>query len=436
MYLLHASPRFAPGSLLFTLGALALLGCSIDSDDLFGDPADGISSSKGGESSDGGAPTGGGKPDGGASTDGGGAQGAGSVDGGGTSDGGGGGVVTPDCGNGQIDGLEECDGQDFGGLDCTDFGSDEPEGLVCDACAIDNSQCPEGSECGNGTQDPMEDCDDGNLLGNDGCSATCQDEGTCMAPIALAIPMGETVVFGNTTNAPSQKNTNGLGPCTTSTGPELAFQITPAQTGILTAYLPSSGTKFDSVLYASSSCMQFADSAVCHDNFGTSGNEGAEVLSFPVTMGQPFFLWVDGYEPDELGEFELRIDLSRGDTCEDPVPIVIEGDGTIDLYGNTTGLANNGGSSLVCQTAGAGPDIVYQVDFTDVESFTFSLFGSHNTVVHARETCSDVGSEIDCDSNATSNNSAITFTPEEDRAFIWADGTTNSAGFYTLRVAH
>jgi agmatine/peptidylarginine deiminase len=45
------------------------------------------------------------------------------------------------CGDGLVNGDEECDGPDFGELDCTDFGF-EVGGLICDMyCVIDSSEC-------------------------------------------------------------------------------------------------------------------------------------------------------------------------------------------------------------------------------------------------------------------------------------------------------
>ena len=47
----------------------------------------------------------------------------------------------PVCGDGVREGVEECDGSDFGGLDCTDFSCD-PGPLACDLdCMIDTSVC-------------------------------------------------------------------------------------------------------------------------------------------------------------------------------------------------------------------------------------------------------------------------------------------------------
>jgi hypothetical protein len=68
---------------------------------------------------------------------------------------------TSKCGNGVQEGNEQCDGSDFNGLTCADFGFTGGT-LSCgtsgpSACKIDTSNCQ--NTCGNNTIDPGEDCD-------------------------------------------------------------------------------------------------------------------------------------------------------------------------------------------------------------------------------------------------------------------------------------
>jgi cysteine-rich repeat protein len=67
--------------------------------------------------------------------------------------------VLPGCGNGVIEGIEECDDGEANG--------DEP-----DACRADCT----APACGDGVHDSGEACDDGNPYGGDGCSPTCAEE--------------------------------------------------------------------------------------------------------------------------------------------------------------------------------------------------------------------------------------------------------------------
>jgi cysteine-rich repeat protein len=81
--------------------------------------------------------------------------GAGGGGGGGAAGGGagGGGSGAASCGNGVVEGAEECDGSGSGGVEC-------------------DSGC-RFVECGDGDREGSEACDDGNSVSDDGCSASC-----------------------------------------------------------------------------------------------------------------------------------------------------------------------------------------------------------------------------------------------------------------------
>jgi len=63
------------------------------------------------------------------------------------------------CGNGQVEGFEQCDG----GANCT-------------------TSCAFTAICGNSMPENGETCDDGNVMSGDGCSSTCQLEGLDIEP--------------------------------------------------------------------------------------------------------------------------------------------------------------------------------------------------------------------------------------------------------------
>jgi hypothetical protein len=79
---------------------------------------------------------------------------------------------TPACPDGVLDAIfgEECDGGNFGGATCSSVtGGARPNGsLSCNSCSIDSSACTGGLQCGNGNIDGGETCDGGNFGG-----ATC-----------------------------------------------------------------------------------------------------------------------------------------------------------------------------------------------------------------------------------------------------------------------
>lgn len=73
------------------------------------------------------------------------------------------------CGDGKVNGIEACDGKDFGGQTCVDFGSTDAAGLACTAdCTLDKSGC--SGICGDGHKGTAEECD-----GNDFGGKTCAD---------------------------------------------------------------------------------------------------------------------------------------------------------------------------------------------------------------------------------------------------------------------
>ena len=84
----------------------------------------------------------------------------------------------PVCGNNVIEGTEQCEGVNFNGLTCQDFGYNNG-GLLCVNCQIvlDCYNTGGGGEmCGNGIKEAGEQCDDGNQTNGDGCSSGCRIE--------------------------------------------------------------------------------------------------------------------------------------------------------------------------------------------------------------------------------------------------------------------
>jgi cysteine-rich repeat protein len=79
------------------------------------------------------------------------------------------------CDNGQLDPGEECEGEDLGGQTCTTIGGGYTGGtLACGgSCRFDTIGCVLAS-CGDGFVDALEACDDGNTSNSDGCMNNCQ----------------------------------------------------------------------------------------------------------------------------------------------------------------------------------------------------------------------------------------------------------------------
>jgi hypothetical protein len=98
------------------------------------------------------------------------------------------------CGDGTKNGSEACDGADLGGDTCESLGFG-PGSITCadDCSSIDTSQCAAAPECGDGSVNGTEECDGAQLggetcvsLGYDGgalaCSGACAfDTSSCTA---------------------------------------------------------------------------------------------------------------------------------------------------------------------------------------------------------------------------------------------------------------
>jgi len=102
------------------------------------------------------------------------------------------------CGNGTVEGLEECDdGNTKAGDGCTSECRLETDW----ACPVPGSPCKSTVVCGDGRISGNEICDDRNTTDGDGCSSDCskvEDGWTCPAPGIRCQPKcGDGVVKGS-----------------------------------------------------------------------------------------------------------------------------------------------------------------------------------------------------------------------------------------------
>ena len=105
-------------------------------------------------------------------------------------------------------------------------------------------------------------------------------------------------------------------------GPERVFAVTPSVSGVLTVKVgfeedgvtswcasdETSAACFDVEIYARSNC----DSAAPEDELACASTccDG-ETISFPVTAGQPSYVFIDGYDAFSysVGPFNLHLEL-------------------------------------------------------------------------------------------------------------------------------
>jgi cysteine-rich repeat protein len=144
--------------------------------------------------------------------------------------------------------------------------------------------------------------------------------GTCASPRVIP-PQGGTVT-GTTFGSSAQS-----GSCTiTANAPEQVFVWTPSVSGTATFQTCSSSeTAYDTVLYVRGGTCSDGTELACNDDTpgcGTvgSGYHGSRV-TLPVSAGQPYYLFVDGYSGSS-GDFALTVIPPAGSVSPTPTSIV------------------------------------------------------------------------------------------------------------------
>lgn len=338
------------------------------------------------------------------------------------------------CGDGVINGSEECEGQNFGGVDCTAYGYVNPTGLVCEGCAIDPSGCM--ATCGNGVLEPDEGCDDGNNISGDGCTADCfAEEDACDTAIPVTLAPGTQSFFGELGGLPLYTPTAGAS-CSpgAGTGPEVVYAVGVTEQGHVTAYLPSASTNFDTILYSRASCAQQSSQLTCHDNDAGAG--AGEVVSTWLEPGEMVYIFVDTAGA-AVGAYELLLDLSRGGNCGDVPPVTIEGTRPVELLGRISSLSDDA-QSANCNPSGTGPDAVWAFTFPNGDDYQIDLeTSSFDSVAHLRSSCEDPFSEIECDSPSGSDDSSVSIAASAGQtAYFWVDSVDTQSGPYTVTITH
>lgn len=106
------------------------------------------------------------------------------------------------CGNGTVEGPEQCDGANFDGQSCADFGFDEGTLFCNDECMIEDTECF-NIICGDGEAVDFEECDADDLrgesclsLGYDGGELGCLDDCTLNEDGCFSFECGNDFVEG------------------------------------------------------------------------------------------------------------------------------------------------------------------------------------------------------------------------------------------------
>lgn len=206
--------------------------------------------------------------------------------------------------------------------------------------------------CGDTFVTGMEECDDGNTMSGDGCDSNCQLEVTeasltCAGAEAAA---GHAIALNQVLHLPSGQpyanNVNGInngrGSCMwppdaglgESDSPDEVYRVVPAANGTLKftigldendmpfcgvgePSLPYPTGCWDRAIYARSGDCDAGTEVACSDISGPVTHTGnwydTEEVSFPVTAGTSYYLFVDGWITGygfNTGAYVARIELT------------------------------------------------------------------------------------------------------------------------------
>ncbi len=291
--------------------------------------------------------------------------------------------------------------------------------------------------CGDGFLDAGERCDDGNLRDNDGCSATCTPEGSCDAPIDLALAGatlsdGAYVYYGDT----ADEMDHAVGSCAAAEdGKDVVLRFVPEDDGRIEVSTEGAATVFDTVIYARSECIVPMPEFACNDNV----NPGVPTsrMQLDVMDGEPVYLFVDG-NGTSAGTFQVTVRMSGGPgtDCSMPIPIEPDADGVFHVTGTTIGAFDD--AQGTCAMANGAPEVVYQFTPPADGRIGASTQGMtvFDTVLYARSACDDSGAEVVCNDNDAPglvSSRLQTDVAEGEPVYLFVDGNNAiSLGDYEL----
>lgn len=172
-----------------------------------------------------------------------------------------------------------------------------------------------GSFCGDGTVDNGEGCDDMNKVAGDGCENDCRPTGDVAAsqecpgltahvwPSKALTWSGSTTKSSNLYSAPNSTTP----PCTSfgSAAPERVYALVAHKTGTMT--VEATGM-YNLGIYARKGPCATGALLACGNSVGASTLPQTETISFPVTDGVTYHLFVDGVL-NGSGTFSIKATL-------------------------------------------------------------------------------------------------------------------------------
>lgn len=340
------------------------------------------------------------------------------------------------------------------------------------------------SVCGNGVIEGGEQCDDFGTASGDTCDATCQIEPlpdpptrtSCTTAEALALTESSPGVFtssvtGGNWNMPMTASM--AFPCGATAGREAYFTATSPIDGVLVAKTKGS---YQIALGARPACPPSTSTGfiTCSDQKSAEG----ERISFVVTAGTKYWIIVDSpsktLSPASNGRFTLDVSV-QAESCGDGLVSGVEqcddgnvaaGDGcsatcaieplagTDQCPGHAVALVGAGTairskvislstaaltSSYAGTCGGNGRDGVVAVTSDVSGTMRAQLTTSWPSVLYARSTCADSGTQLGCDkANLAKPNETLRDLSFDVQAgvptYFFVDGLSGGSGPATLSL--
>ena len=249
--------------------------------------------------------------------------------------------------------------------------------------------------CGNGTVEGAEQCDDHNTDSGDGCSGTCQIEAgaptdTCPGGTIVLQGSGSNPRTGTASGSTAYATPGFAGTCGNygADSKDVVFAVTSDIDGTMTVNLGGpTATSYDSVLYVRKSCGDPNSELACDD----ATADGGEVVKIPVVAHVPYYIVVDGYG-GASGNFQVHVQVDPA-SCGNGI---VDGGEDCDDGGTVAG----DGCSLICKYEPAGPeDVCPGRELTLIQNgFLYTAAWTGSTVNQASDyagTCGTSGASKD-----------------------------------------
>jgi cysteine-rich repeat protein len=320
------------------------------------------------------------------------------------------------CGNGLIDVGETCD----------------------DGNTSDSDECLRTCKpnvCGDGfAQLGVEQCDDGNEANDDGCSNDCKlsgaEPGGCPG-LELPLSAGKaTTLVGDTSNATD----SGKASCGGAGSKDIVYSVVPKTDGWLVASLTGINGG-DPVLHVRENDCTGGVELACADK---SGPNGQESVSLEVAAGKTYFVYVDGQNGVDT-QFALNLQLSDevpGDSCPGTVLSLEDGD-QFTVLGSTETATSDYKGAKACDGAKQTKELVYSLVAKSDGLLEISVDPEFDAVLYARVGSCTNGMQVACSDASwhAGGPETISINAVQGTTYsVFVDGYQGSVGNFALNV--